>query len=1021
MPFTAILRKIPRVTTLAGTLTIALVLLSVFSLVVASSFQSILNVRSQQAVVAAQLQITSLQTAEKVVALITETINILKAASVVGRPFEGSRVKRELFLQSLLKLHSSFQDVTLLDSEGQELQKISRWKVVSPDTFINLADSDLFQQIWQQQNYVGVFHIDPDTHEPLITIAVPILDTFGKFEGGLVADVNIRPVWEVVADLKIGEAGQVYVIDRAGKLLAYKDIGRVLAREDVSQLAHVAEFVRHSDKEETDTVSRVRGITGMAVVATVVPLKNPDWAVVVELPVWEAYRVVLWSVIFSASATFIVALVSSVIGVYLARRLSRPLRHLTETASRIAGGELDQPIDIRGHGEIGMLAWSFAKMRDAIRARIAALHDEIAERRRVEEALRENEEFLHNIVENIPNMIFVKDAEQLRFVRLNKAGETLLGYSEQELLGKSVHDFFPKYEADFFTQHDREVLEQRILRDIPEETVQTRNHGERILHTKKIPILDKTGKPTHLLGISEDITDRKHAEEALRKSEERFRSLVETTSDWVWETNPSGVYTYVSPKVRELLGYKPEEVIGRTPFDLMSPEEAQRIGALFQDIVTNQRPIERLENTVYHKDGRPVVLETNAEPFFDVDGRLLGYRGIDRDITERKRIEEALEKRLVALTRPLETAEGIEFEDLFNLAEIQHLQDLYARAFGVAALITRPDGTPITQPSNFTELCSEIIRNTSKGVANCNYSDAMIGKYNPSGPNIRSCLSAGLCNAGASISIGGRHIANWLIGQVRNETQDEEEIMQYAREIGADETAFRAAYRKVPIMSQEQFERVAQVLFVLANQLSTSAYQNVQQARFIAERKRAEQALQSKTEELDRYFTSSLDLLCIADTDGYFRRLNPEWETTLGYTIAELEGRQFLELVHPEDVDATVAALSQLTAQNQILNFENRYRCKDGSYRWIEWRSYPIGKTIYAVARDITERKQIEETIRTLNAELEQRVHERTAKLEAANKELQSFAYVVSHDLKSPLRAINRLVNWLVEDYEGGG
>ncbi|HEX6035062.1 MAG TPA: PAS domain S-box protein, partial [Anaerolineales bacterium] len=132
----------------------------------------------------------------------------------------------------------------------------------------------------------------------------------------------------------------------------------------------------------------------------------------------------------------------------------------------------------------------------------------------------------------------------------------------------------------------------------------------------------------------------------------------------------------------------------------------------------------------------------------------------------------------------------------------------------------------------------------------------------------------------------------------------------------------------------------------------------------ITERKRMEQALQAKTEELDRYFTSSLDLLCIADTDGYFRRLNPEWQNTLGYTIAELEGRQFLEFVHPQDLEATRATISQLRAQQQILNFENRYRCKNGDYRWIEWRSYPSGKMIYAVARDVTERKQIEEALR---------------------------------------------------------
>jgi len=132
----------------------------------------------------------------------------------------------------------------------------------------------------------------------------------------------------------------------------------------------------------------------------------------------------------------------------------------------------------------------------------------------------------------------------------------------------------------------------------------------------------------------------------------------------------------------------------------------------------------------------------------------------------------------------------------------------------------------------------------------------------------------------------------------------------------------------------------------------------------ITERKRAEDALRKKSEELERYFTVSLDLLCIADHDGHFIRLNPEWEKVLGYTTQELEGRLFLDFVHPDDLEETRAALSKLRAGEQALGFENRYRHKDGSYRWIEWRSQPQGNQIYAVARDITERKQMEDALR---------------------------------------------------------
>jgi two-component system, cell cycle sensor histidine kinase and response regulator CckA len=118
-----------------------------------------------------------------------------------------------------------------------------------------------------------------------------------------------------------------------------------------------------------------------------------------------------------------------------------------------------------------------------------------------------------------------------------------------------------------------------------------------------------------------------------------------------------------------------------------------------------------------------------------------------------------------------------------------------------------------------------------------------------------------------------------------------------------------------------------------------------------------------RNETLAGFFLLSLDLLCIADFNGEFVRLNPEWEQVLGYPAAELIGRKFMEFVHPEDIDATAAALARLNSRQDVLNFENRYRCRDGSYRWIEWRSRPSGGLIYAAARDISRRKNAEEVL----------------------------------------------------------
>ncbi len=133
---------------------------------------------------------------------------------------------------------------------------------------------------------------------------------------------------------------------------------------------------------------------------------------------------------------------------------------------------------------------------------------------------------------------------------------------------------------------------------------------------------------------------------------------------------------------------------------------------------------------------------------------------------------------------------GIRFTDLFNLDEIQRLQDLFSDATGVASIITHPDGTPITKPSNFCRLCKDIIRNTELGRLNCYQSDAILGRLSSSGPVVQPCLSSGLWDAGASITVNGKHIANWLIGQVRNEELDESRLLlketQKIAQLGTD-------------------------------------------------------------------------------------------------------------------------------------------------------------------------------------------------------------------------------------------
>jgi len=160
----------------------------------------------------------------------------------------------------------------------------------------------------------------------------------------------------------------------------------------------------------------------------------------------------------------------------------------------------------------------------------------------------------------------------------------------------------------------------------------------RIFSLTFAPVMDSNCVNVYAL----DITERKQTEAMLQASEKKFRDLIETTTDWVWEVDAEGTYTYVSPKVTDLLGYDVNDVLGKTPFDFMPKEEADKIAGIFKEKVIRKEPFNRLENINRHKDGHLVVLETSGIPLLGEEGQLEGYRGIDRDITERKKADQAL-------------------------------------------------------------------------------------------------------------------------------------------------------------------------------------------------------------------------------------------------------------------------------------------------------------------------------------------------------------------------------------------
>ena len=225
----------------------------------------------------------------------------------------------------------------------------------------------------------------------------------------------------------------------------------------------------------------------------------------------------------------------------------------------------------------------------------------------------------------------------------SKASKQVFGYESQifiknplfikEIIHPDFQDYFKNKWRDLMNGVVPPNYEYKILDP---------DGNERWIYQSNIGIYDNNGNIIAIEGICRNITERKQMEEHLSRSQERFRSLVETTSDWIWEVDENATYIYSSPKIQDLLGYKAKEIIGKTPFDLMPQEEAVRVGKIFQSIAESQEPFARLENMNLHKNGSLLVLETSGVPIFDEKGNFKGYRGIDRDITERKKAEQAL-------------------------------------------------------------------------------------------------------------------------------------------------------------------------------------------------------------------------------------------------------------------------------------------------------------------------------------------------------------------------------------------
>lgn len=265
---------------------------------------------------------------------------------------------------------------------------------------------------------------------------------------------------------------------------------------------------------------------------------------------------------------------------------------------------------------------------------------EISERKEVESILKENQRKLYTMLENLPGVAYrCRYDSNWTMEYISENVLDLLGYRPTDIL----LNHHVKY-VDLIEPEDRELVRKTIEKAALNNTafdivyrIRTAFGDIKWVHEKGVVVRADDGSIQSVEGFIQDKT-REHLDTAqLKASGDHYRKLVEQVSDWLWEINPEGKYTYVSPRIKYILGYSPEEVLGKTPFDFMSPEEYERVFPIFKAYERDHKDFYLLENRAIHKEGYQIVLETSGTPIYNDKGEYMGYRGIDRDVTDRNR------------------------------------------------------------------------------------------------------------------------------------------------------------------------------------------------------------------------------------------------------------------------------------------------------------------------------------------------------------------------------------------------